>query len=93
MQILSAAAPAAAGAAAATRGQGRLEVLCGPMFSGKTSELLRRVSAARDAGVKVALVGALPRPHPAPRPPLSPPPRRPSQGVALGSPVESGPGG
>ena len=27
-------------------GEGRLEVICGPMFSGKTEELLRRVRRA-----------------------------------------------
>ena len=27
-------------------GEGRLEVVCGPMFSGKTEELLRRVRRA-----------------------------------------------
>ncbi len=29
---------------------GRLEIICGPMFAGKTTELIRRVLAARDAG-------------------------------------------
>jgi thymidine kinase len=31
----------------------RLEVICGPMFSGKTTELIRRVEAARSAGSSV----------------------------------------
>jgi thymidine kinase len=30
--------------------QGRLEVICGPMFAGKTTELIRRLSAATNAG-------------------------------------------
>ena len=30
-------------------GEGRIEVICGPMFSGKTEELLRRVRRAQIA--------------------------------------------
>ncbi|MGB2385377.1 MAG: thymidine kinase, partial [Flavobacteriales bacterium] len=30
-------------------GEGRIEVVCGPMFSGKTEELLRRVRRAQIA--------------------------------------------
>lgn len=33
---------------------GRLEVLCGPMFAGKSTELLRRLAAARAVGLTVA---------------------------------------
>ena len=36
-------------------GEGRLEVVCGPMFSGKTEELLRRVRRAHIAKLPVAL--------------------------------------
>jgi thymidine kinase len=32
---------------------GRLEVICGPMFTGKSTELIRRLSAARDEGREV----------------------------------------
>jgi len=31
---------------------GRLEVVCGPMFAGKTTELIRRLSAAAGAGAQ-----------------------------------------
>lgn len=34
---------------------GRLEVVCGPMFSGKSEELMRRLRRARIAGKSVAL--------------------------------------
>ena len=37
--------------------QGRLEVICGPMFAGKTEELLRRVRRALIAGRRVVVVG------------------------------------
>jgi thymidine kinase len=37
--------------------QGRLEVICGPMFAGKTEELLRRVRRALIAGRHVVVVG------------------------------------
>jgi thymidine kinase len=33
-----------------------LEVICGPMFAGKTTELMRRIAAARDAGQRVLVV-------------------------------------
>ncbi len=36
---------------------GRVEVVCGPMFAGKTEELLRRVRRAVIAGRRVAVVG------------------------------------
>jgi thymidine kinase len=36
---------------------GRVEVICGPMFAGKTEELLRRVRRAVIAGRRVAVVG------------------------------------
>jgi thymidine kinase len=36
---------------------GRLEVICGPMFAGKTEELLRRVRRAVIAGRRVVVVG------------------------------------
>jgi thymidine kinase len=36
---------------------GRVEVICGPMFAGKTEELLRRVRRALIAGRRVAVVG------------------------------------
>lgn len=36
-------------------GEGRLEVICGPMFSGKTEELLRRIRRAQIARLPVAL--------------------------------------
>ncbi|MGC5616357.1 thymidine kinase [Georgenia sp. Z1491] len=39
-----------------TDGYGRLQVVAGPMFSGKSEELLRRVRRARLAGLEVALV-------------------------------------
>ncbi len=38
------------------RMSGRLEVICGPMFSGKTTELIRRVEAARGAQRRVVVV-------------------------------------
>jgi thymidine kinase len=34
----------------------RLEVICGPMFAGKTTELLRRIEHAREAGERVLVV-------------------------------------
>lgn len=36
-------------------GEGRLEVICGPMFSGKTEELLRRIKRARIASQPMVL--------------------------------------
>lgn len=36
---------------------GRVEVVCGPMFAGKTEELLRRVRRAEVAGRRVEVVG------------------------------------
>jgi thymidine kinase len=36
--------------------QGRLEVICGPMFAGKTEELLRRVRRAEVAGRRVVVI-------------------------------------
>jgi len=36
---------------------GRIEVVCGPMFAGKTEELLRRVRRATIAGRQVAVFG------------------------------------
>jgi thymidine kinase len=36
---------------------GRLEVICGPMFAGKTEELLRRVRRALIAGRRVVVIG------------------------------------
>lgn len=36
---------------------GRLQVIAGPMFAGKTEELLRRVHRARLAGLRVEVVG------------------------------------
>ena len=36
---------------------GRIEVVCGPMFAGKTEELLRRVRRAVIAGRRVVVVG------------------------------------
>ena len=36
-------------------GEGRLEVICGPMFSGKTEELMRRIRRAHIAKLPVAL--------------------------------------
>src|SRR5690625_4228281 len=38
------------------RGEGRLQVVCGPMFAGKSEELLRRVRRARLAGLAVEVV-------------------------------------
>lgn len=38
-------------------GEGRLQVVCGPMFAGKTEELLRRVRRARLAGASVEVIG------------------------------------
>jgi thymidine kinase len=35
---------------------GRLEVICGPMFAGKTTELQRRVNAARAAAKRVLVL-------------------------------------
>ena len=37
------------------RGKGVIEVVCGPMFSGKTEELIRRVKRATIANLQVAL--------------------------------------
>ncbi|MEE6273077.1 thymidine kinase [Georgenia wangjunii] len=39
-----------------TQLQGRLQVVCGPMFAGKSEELLRRVRRARLAGLAVEVV-------------------------------------
>jgi len=36
---------------------GRIEVICGPMFAGKTEELLRRVRRAVIAGRRVVVIG------------------------------------
>ena len=36
---------------------GRVEVVCGPMFAGKTEELLRRVRRAVIAGRRVVVIG------------------------------------
>lgn len=36
---------------------GRIEVICGPMFAGKTEELLRRVRRAAIAGRRVVVIG------------------------------------
>ncbi|MCO7272380.1 MULTISPECIES: thymidine kinase [Cellulosimicrobium] len=41
----------------ASRAGGRVEVVCGPMFAGKTEELLRRVRRAEVAGRRVEVVG------------------------------------
>jgi thymidine kinase len=41
----------------AMAGSGRIEVVCGPMFAGKTEELLRRVRRAVIAGRRVVVVG------------------------------------
>jgi thymidine kinase len=38
-------------------GVGRIEVVCGPMFAGKTEELLRRVRRAVIAGRRVVVIG------------------------------------
>jgi thymidine kinase len=38
-------------------GIGRVEVVCGPMFAGKTEELLRRVRRAVIAGRRVVVIG------------------------------------
>lgn len=35
--------------------QGWIEVICGPMFSGKTEELLRRLRRARIANIPTAI--------------------------------------
>jgi len=49
-------------------GQGRIEVICGPMFAGKTEELLRRVRRAVIAGRKVLVFDhALDSRHPGDR--------------------------
>ena len=37
-------------------GLGRIEVICGPMFAGKTEELLRRVRRAEVAGRRVVVI-------------------------------------
>jgi thymidine kinase len=36
-------------------GQGSIEVVCGPMFSGKTEELIRRVKRAQIAKQRVQI--------------------------------------
>jgi len=41
---------------AAAQAHGHIEVVVGPMFAGKTSELLRRVAGYEDQGLKVAIV-------------------------------------
>ena len=38
-----------------TQSQGRIEVICGSMFSGKTEELIRRLKRARIARQRVSL--------------------------------------
>ena len=35
--------------------EGRLEVVCGPMFAGKTTELIRRIELARSMGLSVSV--------------------------------------
>jgi thymidine kinase len=40
-----------------TRDQGRIEVITGPMFAGKTEELQRRVRRARIGGRRVVVLG------------------------------------
>ena len=35
--------------------EGRLEVICGPMFAGKTTELIRRIELARSMGLSVSV--------------------------------------
>lgn len=35
---------------------GKLTIICGPMFSGKTTELIRRINRARSIGLKVFVV-------------------------------------
>ena len=37
------------------RGRGRIEVICGSMFSGKTEELIRRMKRAKFARQKVEI--------------------------------------
>lgn len=37
-------------------GEGRLDVICGPMFSGKTGELIKRVEQARSEGNRVVVI-------------------------------------
>ena len=37
-------------------GAGRLEVICGPMFAGKTTELMRRLQEAQKQGAKVRAI-------------------------------------
>ncbi len=41
---------------APTSTAGRLEVICGPMFAGKTTELLRRITAAAALGTPVTVL-------------------------------------
>lgn len=36
--------------------QGRLEVICGPMFAGKTTELLRRISCAHENAERMLVI-------------------------------------
>ena len=38
------------------RMSGRIELICGPMFAGKTTELLARLAAGRAAGLRVVAV-------------------------------------
>ena len=38
-----------------TQSQGRIEVICGSMFSGKTEELIRRLKRARIARQRVEI--------------------------------------
>lgn len=38
------------------KGEGRLEVICGPMFSGKTEALLKRVEEARSSGKETVVI-------------------------------------
>ena len=40
-----------------TRRRGRIEVICGSMFSGKTEELIRRLKRAKFARQRVEIFG------------------------------------
>ena len=44
-----------------TNRRGRIEVICGSMFSGKTEELIRRLTRIQEMGADVAKIAVMPQ--------------------------------
>ena len=44
-----------------TNRRGRIEVICGSMFSGKTEELIRRLTRMQEMGADVAKIAVMPQ--------------------------------